>query len=174
MLAARASLAVMLLVAGGAKLADLPGFAAVVRLVIPLRLPRALARPMAFAVPATELALGAASLSLPAVGWLNPAVFVVCCGFLVASGTGYAFHRGHSCRCFGGLSSRRFGGGQIARSGALAVISGLAMTAVPSATVELGLASRVMLFLAGSLVALAAFSASHALGLARKADLEAS
>ena len=173
-LTAKALVAVMLLVAGGAKLADVASFAAAVRLLLPLRVPRAAAAAAALTVAAAELALGAASLSLPAVGWLNPVVFALACGFVSVSGLGYALHRGRSCRCFGALSSRRFDAPGMARSAAIAAAAAIAMSGVPPAMVTISAASRVLLLLAGSLVALAAFSAAHALGLARRLELDTS
>src|SRR6185437_2275840 len=74
-LGAKAILAVMLVVAGGAKLADLAGFAAALRLFAPRRLAGSAAaqpvlRRLALAVAVGELALGMISLSCPAAGWV--------------------------------------------------------------------------------------------------------
>ena len=66
-LSAKAALAVMLLIAGSAKLADLASFAAAVRLMLSFRVPRAAGRAAALGIAVAELALGGASLSLPQV-----------------------------------------------------------------------------------------------------------
>jgi hypothetical protein len=173
-LAAKALIAVMLLVAGSAKLADVAGFGAAVRLLLPLRARSAAVTAMALAAAVTELGLGAASLVLPAVGWLNPVAFGLACGFVFVSGLGYVRHRGRSCRCFGALSSRRFDALAIARSMAIAVVAAAAMAKVPPALVDIGVGARVLLFGSVALVALASYSAAHALGLARRLELEAS
>jgi hypothetical protein len=157
-LGAKALLAVMLLVAGGAKLAGLEAFAATVLLLAPRRrpLPRALsrrwpagpalavlrswapgskagARRVARTVALGEIALGGASLAVPAAPWLNLAVLAAAAGFVAVSAAGYAFHRGRSCRCFGALSQRRFDRAGLARSAAVAALAGLATVAVPPA-----------------------------------------
>jgi hypothetical protein len=171
-LTAKVLVAVMLLVAGGAKLADVTGFAAAVRLLIPVRLPGAAVRVVALTVAAAEVALGLASLSSPATGWLNPLVFGFACGFVVVSVYGYAFHRGRSCRCFGALSRRKFDALGVARAAAIAAAAVLATAALPRAMVEIGVADRVLLALTAALTSLAAFSAARALAAARSLGLE--
>ncbi len=173
-LAAKALVAVMLVVAGSAKLADVASFGAAVRLLLPFRAPGAAVTAAALAASVTELVLGAASLSLPAVGWLNPVVFGLACGFVFVSGLGYVRHRGRSCRCFGALSSRRFDALGMARAAVIAAAAAIAMTRVPPALVGLGTGARVLLLICVALVALAAHSAAHALGLARRLELDAS
>src|SRR5690242_4224607 len=100
-LACKAALAVLLVAAGAAKLADLRGFAATVRLFLPAWAgagtgagtlagagafggagvrPR-LSYAAAIAVAAAEIAAGAASLSSPLAGWMNVAVLALCCAF---------------------------------------------------------------------------------------------
>ncbi len=172
-LGAKAVLAVLLLVAGGAKLADRPGFAASVRLFVPPRLAgaasvRPLLRWTALAVALGELALGGASLAAPALGWLNPAIFGAGCAFVAVSAAGFAFHRGRSCRCFGALSSRRFDLAGLGRSVVIAVVAAVAMTAVPAASVRLGLGDRGLLLAAAGLLAGVAFTAAR--GLAASGD----
>jgi len=135
-LGAKALLAVMLLVAGGSKLAGLDAFAATVLLLAPRPVravlafrapgPRAGARRAAWAVALGELVLGSASLAVPAAGWLNLAVLAAACAFAAVSAAGFAFHRGRSCRCFGALSQRRFDLAGLARSAAVLALAGLA------------------------------------------------
>lgn len=159
-LACKASLAVMLVAAGGAKLADVKGFAATVRLFGP-RLP---AGAVAGAIVAGEIAAGAASLSLPGAGWLNPVVLVICCCFLLAWTVGYARHAGRPCRCFGALSRRGFTAGGIGRAAGLVLAAAVAAAGVPPVTIQLSVLARLGLLAGGALVAAAAFSAAAAAG----------
>lgn len=173
-LTAKVIVAVMLLVAGSAKLADVTGFAAAVRLLIPVRVRAVTGRAMAVTVAVAEVALGLASLSSPATSWLNLVVFGFACGFVAVSVLGYAFHRGHSCRCFGALSRRKFDALGIVRAVAIAAAAALATASLPRAMVEIGAADRALLLLTAAVISLAAFSAARALGLARSLGLEAS
>lgn len=174
-LGAKAVLAVMLLVAGGAKLAGLDGFAASIRLFLPRRVAgsarlRGLPRRLALAVALGELALGGASLTSPALGWVNPVVLIVCCAFVAVSGAGYAFHRGRSCRCFGALSQRRFDLAGVGRAVVVAGVAGLAVAGVPASSVRLGPGDRGLLLAACFLLAFVAFSAARALAASRDAQ----
>jgi hypothetical protein len=162
-LSAKASIAVLLLAAGGAKLADLAGFAATVRLFVP-----GPARALAAVIAAGEVAAGAASLSMPAVGWLNPAVLVICCCFLVVWAVGYVRHAGRPCRCFGALSRRGFTVAGIGRGAGLALMAAAATVSVPEAAIQLSLLTRLGLLAGGALVAMAAFSAAAAVGNKRE------
>jgi hypothetical protein len=175
-LGARAGLAVMLLIAGGGKLADLDSFAASVRLFLPRRLaaPGTTARRAAMAVAIGELGLGGASLAWPGAGWLNLAVLAACCGFAAVSAAGYAFHRGRSCRCFGPLSRRRFDRAGLARSAGVAAVAGFtaagqAAAAVPPPAVALSLADRLLLIGGAALIAFVARSAARSLAASRAA-----
>jgi hypothetical protein len=171
-LTAKVIVAVMLLVAGGAKLADVTGFAAAVRLLIPVRMPGVVGRVIALGVAVAEVALGLASLSSPATGWLNTVVLGAACGFVAVSVWGYVFHRGHSCRCFGALSRRKFDALGIARALAIAAAAALATAGLPRAMVEITAADQVLLLLTAALTSLAAFSAARALGTASSLGLE--
>jgi hypothetical protein len=183
-LGAKALLAVMLLVAGGAKLADLDSFAVSVRLFLPRRpwagapaaggllTSPALARRIAWAVALTELGLGAASLAVPAIWALNVAVLCAACCFAAVSGVGFAFHRGRSCRCFGALSARRFDLAGLGRSAAVAALAGLATApAGPGApaAVDLSPAGHGLLVAGSALVAFVAFTAARSLAASRDA-----
>ena len=126
-------------------------------------------RAVALAVALGELALGAASLTSPALGWLNPVVLAVGCAFVVVSGAGYAFHRGRSCRCFGTLSGRRFDLAGLARAIAVTALAGVATSAVSPSTVRLGLPDRWLLAAASCLLAFVAFAAARALAGSREA-----
>ena len=163
-LGCKAAVAVLLIAAGGAKLADLPGFAATVRQFWPARMWPGSARRIAVAVAGAELALGAASLSSPRARWLNLAVLALSAGFVVVAAAGYHWHRGRSCRCFGALSGRGFSVAGIGR--ACLITAAAAAAAVPggSALTQVGLAGRLGLLAGALLVALAARSAAAAAG----------
>jgi hypothetical protein len=169
MAGAKAGLAVLLLVAGAAKLAGLDGFAATVRLFVPaglrrLRgLPRWVAMTIALTVALGEMALGGASLAAPAAGWLNPVVLAAGVGFVAVSGIGYARHRGRSCRCFGALSRRRFDRAGIARAAAIAAVAALPLAGLPASAVRLAPADRGLLLAAAFLLAAGAFTAARVL-----------
>lgn len=163
-LGCRAAIAVLLLAAGGAKLADLPGFASAVRLFLPGAVPTALPRGLAGAVAVIELTLGAGSLALPSLRWLSGGVLVICCCFLAVNLAGYARHRGQSCRCFGGLSRGGFGAAGIIRAAGLTLAAGVALAGVPQRAVTLSTVAELGLLAAGALVAVAAFSAAAAVG----------
>lgn len=162
-LGCKASIAVLLLAAGGAKLADLAGFAATVRLFVP-----GYARVLAAVIAGGEVVSGAASLSLPAAGWLNLAVLVICCCFVAVSAVGYARRPGHQCRCFGGLSRRRFTLAGVGRAAVLTLAAVAATASVPPAAIELSPLTRLGLLGGGALVAVAAFSAAAAAGAKRE------
>lgn len=159
----KASIAVLLLAAGGAKLADLAGFASTVQMFSPRH-----ARPLAVVIAAGEIAAGAASLSMPAVGWLNLVVLVICCAFLVVWGVGYVRHSGRPCRCFGALSRRGFTAGGIGRAAGLTLAAAVATVGVPPAAIQLSLLTRLGLLAGSALVAMAAFSAAAAAGAKRE------
>jgi hypothetical protein len=166
---AKAALCTVLLVAGGAKFADLSGFASTVRLFMPRyrRTLRRLPRFLAAAVATVEIALGIASLLLPALAWLNVAVLCLAGAFLAVSAIGYAFHRNRSCRCFGALSQRKFDLKAILRGAVLAVLAAI-VVANPH-TSQLNAAHSVLLGLAAALLALAALSAARSLNIVRGA-----
>jgi hypothetical protein len=171
-LGAKAALAVMLVLAGAAKFADLGGFGSTVRLFLPPAIgarnwsARAIGV-IAAGVAGGELILGGASLSSPAVAWLNLAVFGATCAFVVVSGAGYAFHRGRSCSCFGGLSHRRFDRAGILRAVVIAGVAGLGTAAVPGPSTRLDLTDRFLLLAAAALLAGVAVSAARGLAAGR-------
>jgi hypothetical protein len=181
-LGAKALLAVMLLVAGGAKLADLDSFAASVRLFLPRRhrsgaapapagllTSQASALRIAWTVALAELGLGGASLAAPAIGPLNLAVLAAACCFAAVSGIGFAFHRGRSCRCFGALSRRKFDLAGLARAGAVAALAGGAAVPVTPAAVALTPAGHGLLAAGSALIAFVAFTAARSLAVSRDA-----
>jgi hypothetical protein len=163
-LCAKTAVACLLIVAGGAKLADPASFASTVRLFIPLRVGWPLLSAIAVGVSLGELAVGLASLTLPAITALDVLVFAITCAFVAVSAIGYAFHRGRSCRCFGALSQRKFDAAGVLRSAVIAGIAAVALTHVDVAAFRLDATARVLLFAAAGLLAVAAFTAARARG----------
>jgi hypothetical protein len=161
---AKTALACLLIVAGGAKLSDPASFASTVRLFIPLRVAWPLLSAIAVAVSLGELAVGLASLTLPAITALNALVFAIACAFVAVSATGYTFHRGRSCRCFGALSQRKFDAAGVLRSAVIAGVAAVALAHVGPAALQLDATARVLLLAAAGLLALAAFTAARVRG----------
>lgn len=154
-LGCKAAVAVLLVAAGGAKLADLAGFAATVRQFVP-----GPARPLAIAIATAEIGLGAASLSSPRVRWLNLAVLALSAAFVAVAWHGYRWHRGRPCRCFGALSARGFTLAAVGRACLIAGAAAVAMIPAAPALTRLGDPGRLGLLAGALLVALAARSAA--------------
>lgn len=167
---AKTVLAVLLLAAGGAKLADLPGFAAALRLFAPARVPQPPLRFAAAGVALGEIAAGAISLSSPQLGWLNPVILAVGCSFVAASVAGYAWHRDRPCRCFGALSKRTFNVAGIGRAALVAAGAALATVPVRPDLLQLSPAGRLGLLAGAALVAGAAYTAATAVAAGRDAE----
>jgi methylamine utilization protein MauE len=163
-LACKAAVAVLLTAAGGAKLADLTGFAASVRLFWPGRLAPARLLAVSAGLAGGEVAAGAASLSSPRAGWLNLVVLAICGGFVATAAVGYARHPGRPCRCFGGLSRRGFNAAGIATAMIIAACAAVAMIPVRPALTQLGASGRFGLLAGATLVAVAAYTAAAAVG----------
>jgi hypothetical protein len=161
-LSSKAGMAVLLLVAGGAKLADLTGFGTAVRLFLPARAIW-LASPAAIAIAAAEVTAGAVSLCWPALGWVNVAVLVLAVAFAIVAVTGYIRHRGQECRCFGALSRRGFSRREVGQ--AIAIVAAAVIAARPAGGAQLQLAStaRVLLLCGAGLTVVAARTAAGAL-----------
>lgn len=167
-LAAKALLAVLLLAAGGAKLADPAGFMAAIRLFVP---PGALGLVPAgaAAIIAAELAAGAISLCWSSAAWADLAVLALACGFTVVAGIGYARFRGRPCRCFGALTRRSFSARSLLQSVVILAAAVLATRPVDPAAATLGLTAHMLLLAAAALMALAAYTAARALAMERVA-----
>ncbi len=161
-LSAKAGLAVLLLVAGGAKLADLAGFGTAVLLFLPARV-IGLASAAAIAIAAAELAAGALSLCWPALGWVNITVLALAMAFAVVAVTGYIRHQGQQCRCFGALSRRGFGRREVGQT--IAILAAAVIAARPAGGAQLQLASTAQLLLlcGAGLTVVAARTAAGAL-----------
>jgi len=166
-LAAKAAVAAALLASGGAKLADLAGFAAAVRLFIPARAPAivlAAARYAAVTIAAAELLAGAMSLCWPSLAWVNLAVLALNCGFAAVAGFGYARLRGRPCHCFGALTRRGFGLASLLRAAAILTAAAIAcMPLRPAPQLQFALAFHLLLLAGAVLMAAAATAAAKAL-----------
>jgi hypothetical protein len=121
LVALKASLAMLLVVAGLSKAADLPAFRDSVAVLVPRLAGGALALALAVGAAGTEVVVGVLSLALPGLAPADAAVLALCAGFLVVSMVGAWSHRGVHCRCFGALSDQRFGVVAAARSAVLVV-----------------------------------------------------
>jgi Methylamine utilisation protein MauE len=163
-IAAKAMLAVLLLTAGGGKLADIVGFAATVRLFVPVRVPGSAIWACSLGIAVGEAVLGAVSLSWPSAAWPNLAVLALACGFLGVSAVGYTFYRGRSCSCFGALSRRRFDVVGIIRSAVVCAAAVIPISGIQSADLQAGDAARGLLAAGAVLLAYASFTAARALG----------
>jgi hypothetical protein len=165
-LSAKAGLAVLLLVAGGAKLADLASLASAIRLFVPAAAPRpvlALLPAASAALALAELLTGAASLCWPAAGWLNWLVLTLASGFVAVAVVGYARYRGRPCRCFGALTRRAFGVRTIGHALVIVAMAAVALRPALPAQVDLAPADHLLLLAAAGLLVLAAFTAARAL-----------
>ena len=166
-LAAKAAVAVLLLVSGGAKLPDLSGFAATIGLFAPARASArvlAAAHHAAVAIAAAELVTGAVSLCWPGIAWVNPVVLALSCGFVLAAGAGYARHRDRPCHCFGSLTERGFGLSSLLRALVIMMAAALACAGVrPAPLLHFALAFHLLLLAAAVLMATAAAAAARAL-----------
>jgi hypothetical protein len=162
-LCAKAAFAVILIIAGGAKLADLAGFAEVLRLLIGTRWPAPAYICIATGTAFAEVLLGCASLSFPAAKWVNLLALIAGCAFVIVSVTGLALHRGRSCNCFGALSRIKFDVQGVFRSVIFAVFALLAMIGVGPSAVRLGVTTQVLLLAAGAMLISVSFAAAKAL-----------
>ena len=115
--------------------------------------------------------MGLASLTLPAITALNALVFAIACTFVAVSATGYAFHRGRSCRCFGRCPSGDSTRG-VLRSAVIAGIAAVAPAHVGAAALQLGATARTLLFAAAAILAVAAFTAARVRGVRSEPEPE--
>jgi len=162
---AKATFAVILIIAGGAKLADLTGFAAVFRLFIAMRLPTPVYAYLARGTALAEVFLGCVSLSFPAVKLVNLIALTAGCAFVVVSVTGFAFHRGRSCNCFGVLSRIKFDARGVFRSLILAAFAVLAVIGASPSAARLCATSQLLLLATGAVLSAVSFTAAKALAV---------
>jgi hypothetical protein len=165
-LAAKAAVAVLLLASGGAKLPDLPGFAATIGLFAPARA-RAwvlAAHHAAVAIAAAELVTGAVSLCWPGIAWVSPVVLALSCSFVLVAGVGYVRHRGRPCHCFGSIAKGAFGLSSLLRALVIMVAAAAACAGVrPAPMLHFALAYHLLLLAAAVLMATTAAAAARAL-----------
>ena len=127
----RLGLAGVLLVAGFAKLADLPGSRQAMR---DFGLPAPLAAPVGLLLPSVEIAV--ALLLLPAsTAWWAALGAMAMLGIFVA-GIGYNLARGRTpnCHCFGQLHSQPIGTSTLVRNGILILVAMLIVAQGPTST----------------------------------------
>jgi hypothetical protein len=170
-LAAKSGLALMLIVAGSAKLAGVSSFTASVKLFVPVDgSPRAMER-IAVGIATFELLLGSASLAFPSVAVFNLLVLATTCGFLTVSAIGYVRHRGKSCLCFGQLSNRVFDGVGVLRSVLLVgLAAGVASIAVSRSAIQLTIAGHLLLLGGAVVVAVATYTAARGAAMTNEAE----
>jgi hypothetical protein len=170
-LAAKSGLALMLIVAGGAKLAGSSSFAASVKLFVPVQgSPRAMER-IAIGIATFELVLGSASLAFPSVAVINVLVLATACGFLTVSSIGYVRHRGKSCLCFGQLSNRVFDAVGVLRSVVIVgLAAGVALITVSQSATALATAGHLLLLGGAVVVAGATYTAARAVAMTSEAE----
>lgn len=166
-LAVKAFLALVLLLAGAAKLADRRDVASTVGLFLPTATPGRLVVAIATASGLVELGTGGASLVFPEARAVDLVVLGLTCAFVATSVSGHALHPGATCNCFGRLSGRTFGVAGIVRSVALAGLALLVVNFMPgSGDVRATTPSVILLVVGSGLVACATFTAAANLATA--------
>jgi len=158
----KVALAVMLLMAGTAKLAVIHEFARTVSLFAPgaIQTRRRLVGAIATAFAVCEVAIGALSLAFPRSTPVEEAVLGVTLTFVVASVLGFAFHRGASCRCFGHLSRKSFDATGIGKSVLIALSAAFVVSSTPGReATALTIVGHLLLLGTGALVAVATMTA---------------
>jgi thiol-disulfide isomerase/thioredoxin len=158
LLVARLLLALVLGVAGVAKLADRAGSR---KAVVDFGVPAALAAPLAVLLPFVELAVAVALLPTATAWWGASGALALLLLFVV--GITYNLSRGRKpdCHCFGQLHSAPAGWKTLARNGVLAAVAGFVVwqgwngNVGPSSVGWIGTLSTVQLLaLAGAVVGL--------------------
>ena len=170
-LAAKSGLALMLIVAGSAKLAGVSGFAASVKLFMPAQVSARVMERTAIGIATFELTLGSASLAFPSVAAINFLVLATACGFLAVSCIGYVRHRGKSCLCFGQLSNRVFDGAGVLRSALIVgLAASVALIGVSPSAIQLATAGHALLIAGAIVVAVATYTAARGAALTNEAE----
>jgi peroxiredoxin/uncharacterized membrane protein YphA (DoxX/SURF4 family) len=121
LLIARLLLALVFVVAGVAKLADLRGSR---QAIIDFGVPAALATPFGILLPLAELAVAVALIPASTAWWGAVGALVLLCVFVAGIGNSLARGRKPDCHCFGQLHSAPAGGKTLARNAALAAVAG--------------------------------------------------
>jgi methylamine dehydrogenase accessory protein MauD len=121
LLIARLLLAVVFVVAGAAKLADLGGSR---KAVANFGVPTPLAAPLGTLLPLAELTVAVALLPAATAWWGAVGALVLLLLFVVGIGANMARGRKPECHCFGQLHSEPAGWKTLARNGVLAAVAG--------------------------------------------------
>lgn len=164
--ASRDSIGALLVCSGGAKLADVAGFA---RTLTGLRFPSQFAGFGAKAVASSELVLGScvlAGLAPRVVNWLLFAAMTV---MLAVASLAARWRPGVECRCFGALSESRFTRTSVIRAGILGLIAGMVAIGAEfggNQTTSSVATTAVVLLFAG-LLGLASLAAAQAMQVIR-------
>src|SRR5919106_6937809 len=157
LLIARVLLALVLAVAGAAKLADREGSR---QAIVDFGVPSAIAAPLGLLLPLAELAVAVALLPASTAWWGALGALALLSVFVVGITYNLARGRKPECHCFGQLHSAPAGWKTLARNGVLAAIAGFVLWAGyeggagPSAVAWVGALSTAQLLglLAGVLV----------------------
>jgi uncharacterized membrane protein YphA (DoxX/SURF4 family) len=164
--AVQATVGLVLLGAGGAKLADLSGFAVTLGR---LGLPQRWGEPAARGVAAAEVSLGALSLANVAPRIVSVVVFAFTLGFVAVTAYAARWRPQLRCRCFGALAETRFGPVSVLRSVLLAAAGGLVVAGVtPGRGVVYGVTATVLLLAVAAVFAAGCAAAANAVDLVRK------
>jgi thiol-disulfide isomerase/thioredoxin len=145
LLAARASLALVLGVSGAAKLADRAGSR---RALLDFGTPAVVATPLALVLPVVELAIALALLPAVSARGAAACAFGLFLCFTIAIGWNLVRGRRPDCHCFGQLRSRPIGAGTVLRNvGLLGLAAWLAARPAPAwnAAPDLGVAGLTLL-----------------------------
>ena len=170
-LAAKSGLALMLVVAGAAKLAEVSSFAATVQVFTPISTSARITESLASALATLEVLLGGTSLAFPSIAAVNWLVLAAGCAFLTVSLIGYLRHRGMSCRCFGQLSNRTFDAAGVMRSLVIVgLAAGVAVSSVPQTAIQLVTVDHLLLLGGAVLVALATYTAARGTAMTNEVE----
>jgi peroxiredoxin/uncharacterized membrane protein YphA (DoxX/SURF4 family) len=128
-LIARLILIVVFVIAGFAKLADLPGSRRAVR---DFGIPDALASPIGTLLPLGEIAIGLALILGFTVWWGAVGALVLLLLYIIVIGFNLARGRRPNCHCFGALYSAPAGRSTLLRNGLLVVLAALLVRQGPN------------------------------------------
>ncbi len=126
LLAARLILAVVFVVAGLAKLADLSGSRAA---MTGFGVPSVLAGPFGLLLPLAELASAVVLIPVASAWWGGLAALTLLLLFIAGVGVTMARGQAPDCHCFGQLHSEPVGWSTLARNGVLSLIAGFVVVA---------------------------------------------
>jgi hypothetical protein len=153
-LAARDALGLALLLAGGAKLADITAFrATLVALGLGRMRPERASRILAVILPTWEIGLGAATLAGLSAQHADIAVWATFTTFFLVVAFAARRRPGLSCRCFGAFGASVFDRKAVRRSGGLMGVATLTLFGgYVTSTSYSGSVPAIVLVVAGSLM----------------------